>query len=324
VNQQLGLTAREPFDAYPSRKGQPGHFLPRIDPVVYASDCSTGPLPVSRVEQYEKQGFIVLDNVFSATEIERLQHELHCLRASARERSDETYILEPSDDSLRSIFAVHESNALFGRLASDARLVEVASFLLGEQVYIHQSRLNYKPGFKGREFYWHSDFETWHVEDGMPSMRALSISITLTPNTPNNGPLMLIPGSHKRYVACSGTTPKDHFRESLREQKYGTPPEHLLAELVDAGGIVAVDAQPGSVIIFDCNTMHGSNGNITPDPRSNAFIVYNAISNQVTEPFCDRPPRPEYLCSRKTIRTLRASAGAFGKMANYNQLENHK
>lgn len=62
------------------------------------------------------------------------------------------------------------------------RLLDIAQFLLDDEVYIHQSRLNYKPGFRGKEFYWHSDFETWHVEDGMPRLRALSISITLTEN----------------------------------------------------------------------------------------------------------------------------------------------
>ena len=53
----------------------------------------------------------------------------------------------------------------------------IAEQILGSQVYIHQSRVNLKPGFKGKEFYWHSDFETWHIEDGMPRMRALSCSI---------------------------------------------------------------------------------------------------------------------------------------------------
>src|SRR3546814_19751740 len=72
--------------------------------------------------------------------------------------------------------------------------------------YIHQSRLNYKPGFKGKEFYWHSDFETWHVEDGMPRMRALSMSVLLAENTPHNGPLMLIPGSHQSFLTCVGET----------------------------------------------------------------------------------------------------------------------
>src|SRR3546814_18361378 len=85
-------------------------------------------------------------------------------------------------------------------------------------VYIHQSRLNYKPGFKGKEFYWHSDFETWHVEDGMPRMRALSMSVLLAENTTHNGPLMLIPGSHQTYLTCVGETPDAHYLSSLKRR----------------------------------------------------------------------------------------------------------
>src|SRR3546814_9792914 len=102
------------------------------------------------------------------------------------------------------------------RLASDARLSEVARFLLGDRVYIHQSRLNYKPGFKGKEFYWHSDFETWHVEDGMPRMRALSMSVLLAENTPHNGPLMLTPGSHQTYLTCVGETRSEEHTSELQ------------------------------------------------------------------------------------------------------------
>ncbi len=90
-------------------------------------------------------------------------------------------------------------------------------------MYIHQSRINYKSGFRGREFYWHSDFETWHVEDGLPAMRTLSCSVSLTPNTEHNGPLMVIPGSHRKYVACIGETPENHNLKSLRMQEYGVP-----------------------------------------------------------------------------------------------------
>lgn len=57
--------------------------------------------------------------------------------------------------------------------------------ILGSEVYIHQSRVNYKPGYGGTGFYWHSDFETWHSEDGMPRMRALSVSIALTSTCPS-------------------------------------------------------------------------------------------------------------------------------------------
>src|SRR3546814_1749367 len=98
--------------------------------------------------------------------------------------------------------------------------------LLGDEVYISQSRLNYKPGFRAKEFYWHSDFETWHVEDGMPRMRALSISVTLTDNLETNGPLMVMPGSHRTFVACVGATPEDHYKSSLKRQDYGRSEEH--------------------------------------------------------------------------------------------------
>ena len=112
----------------------------------------------------------------------------------------------------------------------------------------------------------------------------------------------------RRYVVCEGTTPTNHFKSSLRKQEFGVPSDRCLNQLIDEGGIVTATGKPGSVILFDCNTMHGSNGNITPYPRSNAFFVYNAISNQVVEPFCDQPPRPDYICSRQNIDPVMVEA----------------
>src|SRR3546814_9320188 len=124
-------------------------------------------------------------------------------------------------------------------------------FLLDDTVYIHQSRLNYKPGFQGKEFYWHSDFDTWHVEDGMPRMRALSMSVLLAENTSNNGPLMVIPRSHRVFLSCVGDTPDNHYKISLTKPEYGVPDEDSLAELANAHGIVAPIGKPGTVILFD-------------------------------------------------------------------------
>src|SRR5690606_35110836 len=128
-------------------------------------------------------------------EVACFQRELDSLRKSEELKKSEQTITEPGSGETRSIFRVHDVSRLFKELAADQRLAGLARYLLDDDVYIHQSRLNYKPGFRGKEFYWHSDFETWHVEDGMPRMRALSMSITLTENYPHNGPLMLIPGS---------------------------------------------------------------------------------------------------------------------------------
>jgi ectoine hydroxylase len=137
-------------------------------------------------------------------------------------------------------------------------------------------------------------------------MRALSISVLLAPNTANNGPLMLMPGSHRSYVACIGETPDDHYRQSLQKQEYGVPDRASLTTLAEAHGIVAPTGDPGTIIIFDCNMMHGSNGNITPFPRSNAFIVYNALSNRLATPFGGMAPRPTFVATREAQALLRS------------------
>lgn len=56
--------------------------------------------------------------------------------------------------------------------------------------------------------------------------------------------------------------------------------------------------------------MHGSNSNITPWPRVNAFIVYNAVSNRLVEPFGAPAPRPEFLAARCT-NPIRVGTGSF-------------
>ena len=283
-------------DLYPSRKGMRPAAGPRLDPVAYRPWSEGAPLDASSVEHFEKRGFLILRNVFSRTEIDAFAAEIDHLRNQPQSLRAETLVTEPLSGDVRSVFEVHRQNALFGSLAADRRLVDPISFLLDDRLYIHQSRINYKPGFTGKEFYWHSDFETWHVEDGMPRMRAVSASILLTENTVYNGPLMLIPGSHREFVSCVGETPENHYRQSLKKQEFGVPDHQTIKRMVAERGIEVATGQAGDVILFDCNIMHGSNGNITPLPRSNVFFVYNAVSNRLVEPFGSRP---DFIAARR-------------------------
>lgn len=285
-------------DCYPSRVHAMPEMLARQDPVVYSDWTTVSPLTRAQTESYVRDGFLVLPHLLTPDEIVCLQREMGGLRSETEGIDPELLIREPGSGALRSIFKVHEVSRIFARLASDRRLAGIARFLLGDDVYIHQSRLNFKPAFRGKEFYWHSDFETWHVEDGMPRMRALSMSIVLTPNRSYNGPLMLIPGSHQKYIACVGETPDNHYVQSLKKQEYGVPDDDSLRALAEAGGIETPLGPVGTVILFDCNTMHGSNSNITPFPRSNFFVVYNALSNRLVAPFGGKRPRPDFLAKR--------------------------
>ncbi len=286
-------------DLYPSRVKPQPEFLDRTDPVVYGS-TEHGPLTTGQLNQFERDGFLILPAFFSPQEIAACNAELSRLRESGSIRKRSEAIVESGCDELRSLFAVHhpEISPFFAEVAQDERIASMAMQILGSEVYIHQSRVNLKPGFAGREFYWHSDFETWHVEDGMPRMRAVSCSLLLTDNYDFNAPLMLMPGSHQKYVSCVGETPEDHYQTSLQKQERGIPDQDSLNALVDQYGITQGAGPAGTLVLFDCNTMHGSNGNITPFPRSNLFFVYNSVWNQLAEPFSQNKPRPEFIASR--------------------------
>ena len=303
-------------DLYPSRVDVYSRLIDRQEPVVYSDWTRDAPLSAEQVVAYERDGYLVLKDIFTPAEIKTLQGEAFRLRTSPEMLEAETAIAEPGENNraVRSVFRIHRQSEIFSRLAADARLVRVAQFLLNDEVYIHQSRLNYKPGFEGREFYWHSDFETWHVEDGMPRMRALSASVLLTENVPANGPTMFMPGSHWQYATCIGETPDDHYKESLRKQEYVVPDYETLTRLAQ-NGIDVPTGPAGTVVLFDCNTMHGSNSNITPLPRSNAFFCFNALSNRLEAPFGPDRPRPEFIATREAVNVIKPAYRRLEKTA---------
>lgn len=283
-------------DVYPSRVATDATITPRLDPVVYGD--AEGPLAAPSVDDYVRDGFVVIESLLDGEEVAILNDEIDRLAADDEVKAAPEAVLEPESTILRSIFEVHRRPGPLADLARDPRLVGVARQLLGSDVYMHQSRVNLKPGFRGREFAWHSDFETWHTEDGMPRMRAVSCSVSLTENHPWNGPLLGIAGSHHWYVSCVGRTPERHYEESLRAQQYGTPGDENLAELCRRGRIDHCLGPPGTVVFFDCNLMHGSNSNITPYPRRNVFLVYNSVANTLDEPYASAERRPAFIASR--------------------------
>lgn len=297
---------REPYASRPVSlaPGRPAQLAGTPDPVVYRSDLENAPIAAELVERFERDGYLVIPNLFSADEVALFRAELERMRQDPAVAGSGKTIKEPDSGAIRSVFAIHKDNELFARVAADERTAGIARFILGGDLYVHQSRMNFKPGFTGKEFYWHSDFETWHIEDGMPRMRCLSCSILLTDNEPHNGPLMLMPGSHKHYVRCVGATPENHYEKSLRKQEIGIPDQNSLSELASRFGIDCATGPAGSVVFFDCNTMHGSNGNITPSARSNLFYVYNHVDNAVQAPFCEQKPRPAFVAERENFKPL--------------------
>lgn len=293
-------------DFYPTRLERPTKSFERKDPVVHSSGSqrTDGPLSETELAQYERNGFLVFNSFLDQNTVRQFREDLRAYEDDESILRSEGTITEPGKQEIRSIFGIHELSDRFDRLTRDPKILAMVRQLLGSDAYIHQSRINFKPGFHGKGFDWHSDFETWHAEDGMPRMRAVSFSIALTDNTPFNGPLMLIPGSHKTFVPCVGRTPEDNYQSSLKKQELGVPNDRDLAAMADEYGIKAPTGPAGSLIIFECNTLHASNANMSPWPRSNLFFVYNSVENQLQAPFCGNKPRPDFLGNRSNTEAL--------------------
>lgn len=298
---------RDTQDLFPTRLERKLGMFERIDPVVHCDDKQRkdGPLSQAQLDEFEQKGFLSFENFFDQEDMQGFIQELREYEEDDDLKLSEGTILEPGKEEIRSIFGIHDISERFSRLTRDPSLLAMVQQILGSDVYIHQSRINYKPGFKGKGFDWHSDFETWHSEDGMPRMRSLSCSIILTDNGEFNGPLMLIPGSHRYFIPCVGRTPEDNYKESLKSQDIGVPDAASLRSLMVENDIEAPKGASGSLVMFECNTLHGSNVNMSCWPRSNLFFVYNSVGNILHDPYCGNKPRPEFLATRKNRDPLK-------------------
>ncbi|GAB3631692.1 ectoine hydroxylase [Microbacterium shaanxiense] len=284
-------------DLFPTRLAQPSDFITRTQPAVWGS-TDDGPFSEAELQAHEQRGFTVLDDFISAEDVASYSGELDRLASDTALQGDDRLITERTTGTVRSVFEVEKLSPVLEALARDPKVLDRARQIVGSEVYLHQTRINYMPSFTGTGFYWHSDFETWHAEDGMPVPRAVSLSIALTDNYPFNGGLMVMPGSHRTFVPAVGETPENNHEQSLQAQEAGVPSHAAITALADKYGIDQFTGAAGSALWFDSNIMHGSGNNITPYARSNVFMVFNSVDNALVEPFAAKSPRPGHIANR--------------------------
>lgn len=283
-------------DLYPSR-GKEEKIIKRVDKTVYSSQkIGNYSLDEKELEVYEKNGFIIIPEAFSAKEIKKFRQELKQLELNEKLWKKEEFISEPNDNKLRTIFNQHLFSKIYKKLSKDPRILDKVMQILGSDVYIHHGRINVKRAYQGKSFPWHSDFETWHSEDGLPNCRCLSAWVMLTDNTQFNGPLYLIKESHKKFVSCKGVTPKDNYKKSLKKQEYGVPSIDAIKQLSKNDKLVSAIGKAGTLVLHDGNILHGSADNISPEDRTNIFFVYNSVKNTPVKPFSSKSPRADFLC----------------------------
>jgi ectoine hydroxylase len=171
-------------------------------------------------------------------------------------------------------------------------MIEPVEDLLGEKLYMHQFKINGKMAFEGDVWQWHQDYGTWLNDDMMPTERAMNVAIFLDDVNEFNGPLMFIPGSHKKGVIDA--------KHDLTTTSYPlwTVDNDLITQLVDRaggkqGGIVSPTGPAGSMILFHSCLVHASASNLSPWNRVSVYLSLCAVSNHIR-----RHKRPEFIAHR--------------------------
>jgi ectoine hydroxylase len=265
--------------------------------VEYAKGKEIMKLSSEQMLNYEQDGFLFLPELFSSKELEILKRQLPRLFAEESERR----VLEKGSGIVRSVYGSHQTNEVCRLLTCHPRLIEPAMQILCGAVYVYQFKVNAKAAFQGDIWEWHQDYIFWQREDGVPEPWLVTASLFLDEVNEFNGPLMIVPGSHKEGViepTLTGGVPAG-YEESpnwiaslTADLKYSLNKD-CLARLVATSGIVAPKGPAGSVLFFHPNVVHGSVPNMSPFDRRLMLITYNHSSNRQRA-----NARPEFLASR--------------------------
>ncbi len=245
-------------------------------------------LTPAQIEQFDREGYLFFPGLFTPEETARLNEAVPALY----ERREAFNVREKGKDAVRTNFAAHLISEPFARLGRHPRMIEPVQDLLGEALYMHQFKINGKMAFEGDVWQWHQDYGTWKNDDLMPTERAMNVAIFLDDVNQFNGPLMFIPGSHKKGVVDA--------RHDLTTTSYPlwTVDHDLITQLVaraggKEGGIVSPMGPAGSMILFHSCLVHASTSNLSPWNRVSVYLSLCAVSNHIR-----RHKRPEFIAHR--------------------------
>ena len=225
------------------------------------------------------QGFLVLPDLFSGSEVDALRSRLPAVFADGHEGN----IVERESGEVRTSMGLHLRDARFGALTRHPRLVEPALQILGEPAYIQQVKVNVKAAFSGEVWQWHYDFATHHEEDGVLRPLALNLHVFLDDVSEFNGPLWFIPGSHA--VGAH----EAHLDTATTSYPLWVVDPPTVKALAEKNGMVSATGARGTGLIFFDTLLHGSPPNMSPWDRAIFSLILNPVSNAAT-----RSSRPDY------------------------------
>ena len=220
----------------------------------------------AQVEAYREKGYVLVPGVLDAAELAEIRaaSDAFVARAAGLDASDDVLDLEDahtrSVPQVRRIKNPDKHHAVFARLARHARVLDVLERVLGPDIRFHHSKLNMKSAGGGAAVEWHQDWAFYpHSNDDV-----LAVGIYLDDCGMDNGPLLVVPGSHRGPV-------HDHHVDG----NFCGAIDPTTARL-DYAGAAPLYGPAGSMTVHHARAVHGSAANTSSRPRRLYLMGYTA------------------------------------------------
>lgn len=223
-------------------------------------------LTTEQIAFYHENGYVMVEDVVTPDQLQALRDVTYQFieRSRAVTESDDVFDLDEGHSSekprLTRIKLPHKQHRVYAEVLKNERMVGILQSLLGPNVCLQTAKLNTKAPGGGAAVEWHQDWAFYpHTNDAL-----LACGLMLEDVTEDNGPLMVMPGTHKGPVLshhndgvfCGAVDPDD--------------------PLFDKNRIVTLTGKAGSMTIHHVRTLHGSAPNRSDRARLILFYECHA------------------------------------------------
>jgi phytanoyl-CoA hydroxylase len=223
-------------------------------------------LTAEQVAFYNENGYLMVPDMLTPAEVKELKDIVAGIVAGAANVTAHTDVYDLEDGhthdhpKVRRIKTPHKHFDYFNRLVRHQKLTAILASLLGPNIRLHGSKLNMKSAGFGAPVEWHQDWAFYpHTNDDV-----LATGILLDDCSEENGPLLVVPGSHREKMY-------DHHSDGMF---CGAITSEL--DQIDFSNAVALTGTAGSMSIHHARTLHGSATNRSNKPRNLLLFEYTA------------------------------------------------
>jgi ectoine hydroxylase-related dioxygenase (phytanoyl-CoA dioxygenase family) len=238
-------------------------------------------LTAAEVERFEQDGFVRLEAITDAHEIERLA-DIYDELFDGRRAVAAGDRLELAGDAERTVLPQIVNPERYAPELLDtvafANATAIARQLLGEESVSNGMHAIRKPPHHGAETPWHQDEAYWHPAQAHD---AISIWMPLQPATLANGCMQFVRGSQHDEV-------RPH--RLISQDAHGL----VVDGDVDEELVVACPIPAGGATIHNGRTLHYAGPNATDGPRRALIMAFQTPPRALAEPRDFHWQRPEW------------------------------